>query len=840
MAGTTINNTRSHTVTLGSSNIYGPLTITGAGAIHPKADGADGLILPGSAANTTVSNSGYIYSGNGSYSSAAAGGNGGIGLYVETRATAANIINNNVIMAGYGGDGYSSGGIGGEGISLLAGSLNNFGSIIAGYGGSSQYGAGGQGGLGASVASGGYLKNPGYIYGGYGGSGQTNGGNGGDGVSVGPGGEFFNTGSGIVLGSFGGSGTISGGNGGDGVLIYAGAAVSNLGNITAGYGGSAESLSGVSGDGGIGVVVLSGASFSNEYSRGTSSITTYTGIVTGGAGGDNAYGNGGLGGAGISLASDAKLLNQGSITGGAGGASTGIGYEGGAGGAGVFVNNAYVLNQLEISGGIGGAGIGSGGSGGAGVYLDGGTLVTSGVITGGSGGSNGTVSGSFGDAVQFGTNVGSLIVDPGASFTGEIAGNAALDDVLELAGTTASYLGGIGTQFIDVNELSFATGATWTIEGDLSGLADGETIIGFAPTNTIILDGFAETSYTYDSGIGLELTDGTALITIGITGDFSTGDFIISDPSITTTIALEPAAPCFTAGTRILTQRGETPVEQLEVGDNAILIDGSKAAIIWVGKRGIDISRHPRPETVQPIRIAAGALDGKLPVRDLIVSPDHALYLEGLLIPAKALLNGYSIAQLNRAAVTYYHVELAEHAVLLAEGTPAESYLVTGNRAALENGANSVILHPDFAQTLRETTGCAPFAESGPVVERVRAGILERAGFETTSDPHLTIRYRNGEAIISSRHAIPGEITADPRDRRTLGVKIATLHISGQPIPLDHPDLNTGWHDMEPDGRWTNGTAVIPTSLLKNSNLMRVTLAATLAYPIPEPLRKAC
>jgi hypothetical protein len=447
-----------------------------------------------------------------------------------------------------------------------------------------------------------------------------------------------------------------------------------------------------------------------------------------------------------------------------------------------------------------------------------------------------SILGNVGTAIAFARGNDLLIDDPGAVFIGTVSGGAG-KNTLELAAGSGSITG-IGSQFIQFGSINFDTGGTWSAEGDVAGLAAAQTINGFAAGDTIILDGFSENSYTYVSNAGLELNNGASIVTLGITGPFGNTDFAVTTTPNNTTISLSP--PCFAEGTRILTETGETRVEDLKLGDHLILANGEICPITWIGKRRIGLTRHPRPETVQPIRIAAGALADGLPARDLILSPDHALYLENHLIPAKALLNGHSIAQLNRLSISYYHIEVTHHAVLLAEGTPAETYLETGNRQAFENSSEAaIILHPDFAQTQRETEGCAPFAEAGPIVERVRSGILDRARISTTNDPALTIRYQNGEAIISSRTAIPGYLTADPRDRRILGVKIATLHISGRPIPLDHPDLTTGWHGLEPDGCWTDGNAIIPASLLKNSNLVLITLAATLAYPLQEPIKNA-
>jgi hypothetical protein len=45
--------------------------------------------------------------------------------------------------------------------------------------------------------------------------------------------------------------------------------------------------------------------------------------------------------------------------------------------------------------------------------------------------------------------------------------------------------------------------------------------------------------------------------------------------------------------------------------------------------------------------------------------------------------------------VTYYHVELAAHDVILAEGLLCESYLDTGNRAAFVNGESETVRGED-------------------------------------------------------------------------------------------------------------------------------------------------
>jgi hypothetical protein len=438
-----------------------------------------------------------------------------------------------------------------------------------------------------------------------------------------------------------------------------------------------------------------------------------------------------------------------------------------------------------------------------------------------------------------------LTVEPGAVFDGSVTDNGT--GQLILAGTAAGSLDLSGFfQSVDpetngFEAITFAVCSTWVLEGqteDFDNLLHGETITGFSLADTIVLDGYVANSDVFVSGTGLILGDGDIYDipeTLDIAGNYSTSEFDITTDGTNTTITLlGRTTACFAAGTRILTGHGTlVRVEDLHEGDEVETLGGEAARIVWIGRRSIAPRRHPRPDAVQPILIAAGALGCGLPWRDLVLSPDHALYLDGHLIPAKVLTNGSNIRQLNRDNVTYYHIELPKHAVLFAEGAPAESYLETGNRGAFENGGGSLTLHPDFAQGLRDRCGCAPFAESGKAVEIVRQKILNDAGIETTRAPQLQLRCENGQAIIASRSAIPGEIFADPRDRRRLGVKICALTIGGQRIPLDHPALTDGWHEMEADGRWTNGNAIIPPGLVGAANSIRITIAATLPYPVP-------
>jgi hypothetical protein len=176
----------------------------------------------------------------------------------------------------------------------------------------------------------------------------------------------------------------------------------------------------------------------------------------------------------------------------------------------------------------------------------------------------------------------------------------------------------------------------------------------------------------------------------------------------TQVIQVAGPVPCFVAGTRIATERGAIPVQHLRVGDTVCLAEGGSAPVVWLGHRRVDCRRHPHHADVWPVRIVAHAFGVGRPVRDLLLSPDHAVFIDGVLIPVRYLLNDATVRQEKVASVSYWHVELSKHTVLLAEGLSTESYLDTGNRAAFDNGGVVVTSHPEFARSVWNRQGCGP------------------------------------------------------------------------------------------------------------------------------------
>ncbi|GLK86363.1 Hint domain-containing protein [Ancylobacter defluvii] len=121
---------------------------------------------------------------------------------------------------------------------------------------------------------------------------------------------------------------------------------------------------------------------------------------------------------------------------------------------------------------------------------------------------------------------------------------------------------------------------------------------------------------------------------------------------------------CFLTGTRIATPTGEVAIETLKAGDLVLTSEGAARPVRWLARQ--TVSRlFADPLRVLPIRIVAGALGENLPRRDLFVSADHALLVDGVLVQAGALVNGTSIARHDVLPINfvYYHVELDDHAL---------------------------------------------------------------------------------------------------------------------------------------------------------------------------------
>jgi autotransporter-associated beta strand protein len=300
--------------------------------------------------------------------------------------------------------------------------------------------------------------------------------------------------------------------------------------------------------------------------------------------------------------------------------------------------------------------------------------------SGGTGGNRGTGGVTINGA-------GTLVLDARNTFTGGVT----LDSgVLEIgAGGSA----GSGKIAFEGSQATPPTTATLVIDG---ATMPTNQIADFAPGDAIDLANVAHdpngTAHLDPSNDILTVTENGASYELQFDSSVSGRTFeLAADSGSGTDITI-----CFMAGTLVRTPDGEVAVETLLRGDLVLTAEGLVKPVCWLGRQTIS-TRFADPLRVLPIRVKAGALGENIPCRDLLLSPDHALLVEDALIHAGAPINGTSITRENAVPerFTYYHVELDDHSLILAENAPAETFVDNVERLAFDNWAEHEALYPD-------------------------------------------------------------------------------------------------------------------------------------------------
>ncbi len=301
-------------------------------------------------------------------------------------------------------------------------------------------------------------------------------------------------------------------------------------------------------------------------------------------------------------------------------------------------------------------------------------------------------------------------------------------------GTTINLQGGgtleVGTSLATLGLLNSLqlTGTNnellFTSAGLLNGLDLSGT--GFGTTDSLALTGADSiTGQTYDPSTGqLALSTSSGIAVVTLPEGLDPTDFAITQTSGASVLTY---TACFGRGTRIDTPTGAVAVEDLVPGNLVTLAHGGSAAVVWIGHRTMRPSMAEDPTSIAPVRVAEGALGDGLPRRPLRLSPDHALFLDGVLVPARLLVNGTTIASEIVDKVEYFHVELDRHDVILAEGVPAETYIDTGNRAMFAN-APITDMRPamDGSMAAEPALLCAPMVLGGDRLDAIRAELADR------------------------------------------------------------------------------------------------------------------
>ncbi len=148
---------------------------------------------------------------------------------------------------------------------------------------------------------------------------------------------------------------------------------------------------------------------------------------------------------------------------------------------------------------------------------------------------------------------------------------------------------------------------------------------------------------------------------------------------------IERVIPCFTPGTQITTPMGQCLVEELAVGDLVMTRDSGMQPIRWVGRRDLGLGDLMVLPSLRPILIAKGALGEGLPRRDMRVSPQHRMLIQGalpemlfgeseVLVAAVHLVGMPGISQAAPRGISYIHVMCDRHEIICADGCWTESF----------------------------------------------------------------------------------------------------------------------------------------------------------------------
>jgi hypothetical protein len=212
----------------------------------------------------------------------------------------------------------------------------------------------------------------------------------------------------------------------------------------------------------------------------------------------------------------------------------------------------------------------------------------------------------------------------------------------------------------------------------------GETVYVFGDS------GNYQAQLTYYGFLGTGPTSGVILFE-GPPGSgkyflYSNDVYTLGQDAGTTTSGTSSDPFCIARGTFVDVPGGRVRVEDLRPGDVVMTSEGDEAAVRWIGRQTHRPSVGARD--TRPVIVRAGAIDVSVPDADLTVSADHGILIDDVLVNARALVNGATVAFADVAAgetVDYFHLELDDHRTVLANGAPVESFVDNVSRQGFDN-----------------------------------------------------------------------------------------------------------------------------------------------------------
>ncbi len=356
------------------------------------------------------------------------------------------------------------------------------------------------------------------------------------------------------------------------------------------------------------------------------------------------------------------------------------------------------------------------------------------------------------NVLAWGSATGTVVTDGSVNVQGTAVGNTfrrGAENVLAGGAVIGTILSSGGVQHVSsggsaTNTLVGSGGVEQILAG--SNVAGTQVLSGGA-LNLASVAFVSGGTASIDANDVLTITEGGKTYTQTLSGSYKNEYFHLAGAAAGTLVTLD-STPCYCRGTLILTDAGERAVEHVAVGDLVVTLNGSMP-VKWIGRRSYSGRFARGNRAVLPIRVAAGAIADGMPSRDLWVSPKHALLIDGVLVPAEVLVNGLSITQVAQVdQVEYFHIELDRHAILFADGAPAESFVDDDSRGMFQNAHEHAARYPDAPQA--PAIYCAPRHEDGERVEAIRRRLAQRA------DPAASVADGLG-ALRGSVDALDGE-----------------------------------------------------------------------------------
>ena len=314
-------------------------------------------------------------------------------------------------------------------------------------------------------------------------------------------------------------------------------------------------------------------------------------------------------------------------------------------------------------------------------------------------------------------------------------------NALELDGNGADVPGGEpeGTYDVNFNFSEAVENVSFRINDfDVGGFDDFVTITAMGPDgpvtiqitpgagNSATITGNGTTTVTADAGtIGINPINESGSLLVEIAGPLTDIDITYGNLGAAaqfihiTQVSFDVAPPpCFVRGTKILTDKGERAIEDLQTGDLIVTKDNGLQPIRWIGSR-----KMPANGKYRPIQFMAGSVGNS---RDMFLSPLHKVLIKGwkaellfgqseALVTAEHLINGDTIFGAPRDEVEYFHFMFDAHQIVFSDGAETESFYVgeIGLNAFDESTRNEILeVFPELQQD------AAPISEMAATVLR--------------------------------------------------------------------------------------------------------------------------